>query len=77
MVKEKIYKIEDFQIGMLIEAIIDSDIYKITGGEAYEIVDVCAMNCGPKINFINDIGSNQTKIINARGYPFDKYFKIL
>ena len=78
----KEYEIEDFQIGMLIEAIIDDETYKITAGEAYEIINVYKLrdpNFGivKSIQFINDKGFKEIKMINHTEYPFDKYFKIL
>ena len=76
------YEIEDFQIGMVIEAIIDDETYKITAGEAYEIINVYEIKDSDigivkSIQFINDKGFKEIKMINHTEYPFDKYFKIL
>jgi len=67
----------DFEIGMLIEAIIDDDIYHITAGEAYEIIEVHEVHNDLSIRFINDTGNGESKLINISGYPFDRYFRIL
>jgi len=71
------YEREDFQVGMLIEAIIDNRMYHITGGEAYEIVNIFQLDTGPAIYFINDTGASGIKIINSSEYPFNTFFKIL
>ena len=72
------YVKEDFEIGMIIEAIIDDRMYQITKGETYEIISVSIIpDRGPSITFINDGGLAEPKIVNHGEYPFDRYFKIL
>jgi len=72
------YQVDDFQAGMLIEAIVNDNTYHITKDEAYEIIEVYEFENGdPSIRFTNDNGNGESKLVNHPEYPFNKYFRIL
>jgi len=74
------HKPEDFEVGMIIEAIVSDDHYKITKGNAYEIVDISFAKGSQRllIDYIDDAGKQRAKIIDTGGNNnFDNYFKIL
>jgi hypothetical protein len=64
---------DDFQIGMIFEAIASDNIYGITKGDVYEIIEVDPTG----LNFIND----QDHSIRKDYYTLDDnifdYFKII
>jgi len=72
------YVKEDFEIGMIIEGIVNDKMYQITKGKIYEIISVSIIpDRGPSITFINDGGRAEPKIANHGEFPFDRYFRIL
>jgi len=64
---------DDFQIGMLLEAITSDPVYNITQGEAYEIIDIDSTG----LNFINDYGDSIRKDYYTLDANIFDYFKII
>ena len=75
----KYYNIDEFEAGMLIEAINTDHTYKITKENVYEIIEIeqSHTHVSPIISFLNDDNKISSKIINHDLFPFDNYFKIL